>query len=168
MKYFLILFMLLTTSFADSNKLIIDATNFETNDSKGITVFSGKVKLQKDKDKLNSEKLEIFMKAKNKRKTTEAIKYVATGNVNFEIHSKGKIYKGKGNKLIYLPKTQEYTILGNGYVKEQTEQRELFGESIFINQSTGNAKVKGSEKKPVRFIINVEKNEKIDKKVNEN
>ena len=160
MKYFLIFLMFITLSFASSNKLIIDATNFETDDLKGVTIFSGNVKLQKDKDKLNSQKLEVFMEPKAQRKTNEAIKYIATGNVDFEIHIKEKVYKGKGDKLIYIPKSQEYTISGNGYVKELTEEKELFGNNIFINQLTGNAKVEGSEEKPVRFIINVENNKK--------
>lgn len=160
MKYFFIFLILTTLGFASSNKLIIDATNFETDDIKGLTVFSGNVKLQKDKDRLNSEKLEVFLEPKAQRKTTEAIKYVASGNVSFEIYIKEKIYKGKAEELIFIPKDQEYTISGNAYLKETTEEKELFGDEIFINQLTGNAKVKGSEDKPVRFIINVENNKK--------
>lgn len=155
MKYFILLLSLTLFANAASEKLIIDASTFETDDSKGITTFTGNVKLVMEQDKLNSQKLEIFMKPNSKGKAVEPLKYVATGGTTFEIMSNGKIYKGKGNKIIYSPNTQEYTIIGNGYVKEETEKRELFGEIIYINQLTGNAKVNGSEKKPVRFIIDV-------------
>lgn len=159
MKFLLMVLLTSSMLFATSEKLIIDAKNFETDDSKGITIFTGNVKLKKAKDKLNSQKLEIFMKANSKSKA-QPDKYIATGNADFEIHTNGKIYKGKGNKIIYEPKKQEYTIIGNGHVKEEVEKRELFGETIYINQVTGNAKVKGTSKKPVRFIINIENGEK--------
>lgn len=161
MKLLLVAAMLSSTLLlAASEKLIIDAKNFETNDAKGLTTFTGDVKLKMSKDKLNSQKLEIYMKPKSKAKVKQPLKYVATGNASFEIHTNGKIYKGKGDKIIYLPKKKEYSVVGSGYIKEVVENRELFGERIYINQLTGNAKVQGSSKKPVRFIINVDNGEK--------
>ena len=160
MKFFLTLLISSSLLFAASEKLIIDAKNFETNDAEGITIFTGDVKFSMTKDRLNSEKLEIFMKPKSKVKAKEPLKYIATGNVSFEIYTNGKVYKGKGNKVIYNPKDEEYSISGNGYIKEEIEGRELFGENIYINQITGNAKVSGSSTKPVRFIINIDNKEK--------
>ena len=160
MKFLLGLLITSSLLFSASEKLIIDAKNFETDDAKGITVFTGDVKLKKVKDKLNANKLEIFMTPNSKGKSRQPLKYIATGNADFEIHSNGKIYIGKGEKVIYVPKSQEYTVLGNGYLKETTEDKELFGEKIFINQLTGNARVSGSEKKPVRFILNIESGKK--------
>ena len=160
MKTLLAVLLSSTLLLAASEKLIIDAKNFETNDAKGLTVFTGDVKLKMSKDKLNSQRLEIFMKPKAKGKAKEPLKYIATGNASFEIHTNGKIYKGKGNKIIYNPKKEEYTVLGNGYIKEVVEKRELFGEKIYINQTTGNAKVSGSSNKPVRFIINIDNGDK--------
>ncbi|WP_258239444.1 LptA/OstA family protein [Arcobacter sp. LA11] len=158
---FLIGFLICVTSiFADTQKLIIDASNFETNDAKGLSIFTGDVKLKMAKDKLNSDKLEIYVKPQTKGKAKKPLKYIATGNVDFEIVSNEKHYKGKGNKVIYNPDKQEYTVIGNGYLKEVTEDRELFGEKIFINQLTGSAKVSGSKKKPVRFILNIENGDK--------
>lgn len=156
MKFLIGLLITSTLLFAVSEKLIIDAKNFETDDIKGLTTFTGNVKLKKVKDRLNSDKLEIYMKPKEEGKSRQASKYVATGNADLEIHTNGKIYIGKGKKIIYIPEKQEYTVLGNGYLKEITESRELFGEKILINQLTGSAKVSGSENKPVRFIINIE------------
>ncbi len=160
MRYLIGLFLSLTLLFAQTGKLIIDAENFETSDSKGITIFTGSVKLKMAKDKLNSDRLEIYVKPNSKGKVKQPIKYEATGNVDFVIFSNDKHYKGKGDKIIYNPSKSEYTVIGNGYIKEETEQRELFGEKIFINQLTGNARVSGSKEKPVRFILNIESNNK--------
>jgi len=160
MKFLIGLLVTSTLLFSATDKLVIDAKNFETDDSKGITIFTGNVKLKKAKDKLNSNKLEIYMKPKTKGKARQPLKYIATGNADFEIHTNGKIYKGKGSKIIYDPVKQEYTVIGNGYIKEEVEQRELFGDKIFINQLTGNARVSGSDKKPVRFILNIESGDK--------
>jgi len=156
----LLSFLISSSLLFAAEKLIIDAKNFETNDAKGITVFTGNVKLQMTKDKLNSQKLEIFMKPNSKGKSKKPLKYVASGNASFEIHTNGKIYKGKGKRVIYSPKKGEYTIIGDGKIKEETEGRELYGERIFINQLTGNAKVQGTNNKPVRFIIDIDNGEK--------
>ncbi|WP_417331983.1 LptA/OstA family protein [Halarcobacter sp.] len=162
MKLLLKLALASTLVFANANteKLIIDAKNFETDDKKGISIFTGNVKLKMAKDRLNANKLEVFMKPKAQGKNLEPLKYIATGNVSFTIFSNGKHYKGKGNKVIYDPKKLEYTVLGKGYLNEVTEDRKLYGEKIFINQETGNAKVSGTDNKPVRFILNIDSGKK--------
>ena len=159
MKFLIGFLLCVTVLFGETQKLVIDATNFETNDLKGLSIFTGDVKLKMDKDKLNSDKLEIYVKPQTKGKAKKPLKYIATGNVDFEIFSNNKHYKGKGKKVTYNPNKQEYVITGNGYLKEVTEDRELFGEKIFINQLTGSAKVNGSKKKPVRFILNIDNGE---------
>ncbi|AXH12501.1 LptA/OstA family protein [Halarcobacter bivalviorum] len=162
MKLLLKLALLSTLAFANasSEKLIIDAKNFETDDNKGISIFTGNVKLKMAKDRLNSDKLEVFMTPNAKGKNLEPLKYIATGNVSFTIFSNGKHYNGKGNKVIYDPKKLEYTVIGKGYLNEVTEDRKLYGEKIFINQETGNAKVSGTDNKPVRFILNIDSGKK--------
>ncbi len=149
-----------TLLFAQTQKLVIDALNFETDDSTGLSIFKGNVKLLMNKDKLKSDKLEVYVKPNSKGKAKEPLKYIATGNVHLNIFSQGKEYKGKGDKIIYIPKEKEYEIIGNGYLKELVEDREIFGNKIIINQLKGTAKVTGSEKKPVRFIINMDSGDK--------
>lgn len=160
MKFLIGFFLSASLLFAQTQKLVIDASNFETNDAKGLSIFTGNVKLRMAKDKLNSDRLEIYVKPQTKGKARQPLKYIATGNVDFDIQSNGKHYTGKGKKVIYNPKNQEYTVIGDGYLKEVTEDRELFGEKIFINQLTGSAKVQGSKKKPVRFILNIDNGDK--------
>ncbi|XPV69942.1 MAG: LptA/OstA family protein [Halarcobacter sp.] len=156
MKYILALAFFISLSFAQQEKLVIDANSFEADDKRGISVFTGNVKLKMGNDRLNANKLEIYVDTKSKSKSKTPTKYIATGAVDFEIHSKGKIFIGNGNRVIYNPSKQEYTVIGKGYIKEKVEQREIYADKIFINQLTGSARVSGSEDKPVRFILNID------------
>lgn len=156
MKYLFIALLASTLLFAKTDKLIIDAKNFEANDAKGISIFTGDVKLTKAKDLLLADKLEVYMTPNVPGTPRTPIKYIATGKVEFEIVSNGKEYEGKGDKVIYNPAKQQYTIIGNGFLKEKIEDRKLYGDKIYINQLTGEAKVSGTKNKPVRFILNVE------------
>ena len=89
----------------------------------------------------------------------EEISNTKTTDDAFEIITKEKHYIGNGDKVIYSPQKEEYTILGNGYLQEKNDDRKVYGDTIFVNQLTGEARVKGSEQKPVRFIINIERGE---------
>ena len=153
MKILIMLF--LSISFLFSQKLIIDANKFEAYDEKGLSVFTGNVKMTKGEDALEADKLEVYLSKKNKNKKREPLKYIATGSVKFKVKAADKIYEGKGDKVVYNPKKMEYTITGNGLLKEKFEDKKLFGDKIFINQATGEAKINGSESKPVRFIIDL-------------
>ncbi|GGD38057.1 hypothetical protein GCM10012288_10190 [Malaciobacter pacificus] len=155
MKYLASLLLSSTLLFGASEQLIIDAKNFEASDKEGVSTFSGNVKIQMGKDKLNAEKVSIFFNTNGKNPT----KYEATGNVNFEFNTKTKKYIGKGNKVVYSPLKEEYTIIGNGFLQEKNDNRKIYGEKIYVNQLSGEAKVSGSDNKPVRFIIDVKRGE---------
>lgn len=155
--------MLLAISFLFSDKLIIDANKFETYDEKGLSIFTGKVKMLKVDDELKADKLEVYLSKKNENQKREPLKYIAYGNVEFKVKAATKLYEGKGDKVVYEPKKMQYIITGNGFLKEKTEDRKLYGDKIYINQVTGEAKVSGTENKPVRFIIDLG-----EKKTNEN
>lgn len=141
--------------FAQNEELIIDAKNFEADDKKGISTFTGSVKVKMGEDKLNAQKVDIFFVTNNGSKTP--VKYEATENVDFEIKSKDKFYVGKGDKVIYSPQKEEYTIIGNAFVHEKNDDRKIYGDTIYVNQLTGEAKVNGNDNKPVRFIVNMER-----------
>ena len=153
MKKIFILAFLVTSIFAE--KLIIDAKKFEAYDEKGLSVFTGNVDMKRDKDELQSDRLEVYLSKKTENKKREALKYIALGNVSFKIKTADKLYEGKGDKVVYDPKKLIYTITGDGFIKELTEDKKLFGDKIYVNQATGEAKVSGSDDKPVRFIIDL-------------
>ena len=152
----IILGLFLSISFVFGQKLIIDANSFESNDLKNITIFKGNVQLEMSKDKLSSDKLEIYSKVNSIGKKKKFFKYIALGNVKFEISSNQKLYKGRGDSLRYNLESQEYTIIGNAFLEETMEAREIYGDTISINKLTSIAKVKGNDKKPIRFILNME------------
>lgn len=164
MKFICTLLFIATSLFAlteekTKNQLVIDAEQFEAFDRKGLSTFTGNVKMVRYKDKLNSDKLEVYIIPKKKGEEKQkrvVLKYVATGNVSFEVYTKDKHYLGKGTKVIYKPKELEYEIIGKGSIKELNDDKTLFGERIILNQSTGEAKVSGAKNKPVRFIMEIE------------
>jgi lipopolysaccharide export system protein LptA len=141
------------------NKLIIDSNSFESQDNNGILIFTGNVKMTRLKDKLDANKVVVYLSQKQEGSSNkEAEKYIATGDVFFEIFTQTKHYEGKGDKVIYLPKKMQYEIIGNGYLKDITEDKTLLGDTIYIDQKSGNANVKGSKDKPVRFILSIDNN----------
>lgn len=163
MKYLATILLSSTLLFAANEQLIIDAKNFEANDTKGVSTFTGNVKIGMGKDKLNADKVEIYFTNDKKNGKTPS-KYEASGNVSFEIVSKAKHYLGKGDKVIYSPLKEEYTILGNGFLQEKNDDRKIYGDKIYVNQLTGEAKVSGSNNNPVRFIINVQRGQQEENK----
>lgn len=160
MRYLVLFLFSISLIFGKSEQLIVDAQNFKANDKKGISVFTGDVKIKMGKDKLNAQKVEIYFGTDEKTKAKVAKKYIATGDVDFVIVTEKKHYVGKGNKIIYSPLKEEYTVLGNGVLEEKVDDRQIFGETIYVNQLTGEAKVSGSKNKPVRFIINIQRGNK--------
>jgi len=151
------LLILSTFLLAQVQQLVIDAKNFEADDKKGISIFTGDVKIKMGKDILNAQKVEIFFVNKKGSENKVPSKYIATGKVNFEIVTELKHYVGNGDKIIYSPIKQEYTVIGNGFLQEKNDDRKIYGDKIYVNQLSGEARVSGSDKKPVRFIINIER-----------
>ena len=149
-----------TLLFAQSETLIIDAQDFQADDKKGISIFTGNVKIKMGEDKLNAQRVDVFFETDKKTNSKTPLRYEATGKADFEIVTKDKHYVGNGDKIIYSPQKEEYTIIGNGFIHEQNDDRKIYGDTIYVNQLSGEAKVKGSENKPVKFIINVDRGNK--------
>ena len=69
-------------------QLTIDAQQFESFNQKGLSVFTGNVKMKRVNDTLNSDKLEVYMTPKtnsNSKTKRTVLKYIATGNVSFSV-----------------------------------------------------------------------------------
>ena len=156
MKYLIGTLICSTLLLAQSETLVIDAQNFEADDKKGISIFTGNVKIKMGEDKLNAEKVDVYFTTDKDNKKVP-LKYEATGKADFEIVTADKHYFGNGDKVIYSPQKEEYTILGNGFLQEKNDNRKVYGDTIYVNQLTGEARVKGRKQKPVKFIINVER-----------
>ena len=64
-----------------------------------------------------------------------------------EIVTKDKHYVGKGDKIIYNPKKEEYNIIGNGFVHEQKDDRKVYGDNILKKEKV---ELKGNKNYRVR------------------
>ena len=156
MKYLIGTLICSTLLLAQSETLVIDAQDFQADDKKGISTFTGNVKIKMGQDKLNADKVDVYF-ATDKDNKKVPLKYEATGKADFEIITVDKHYIGNGDKVIYSPQKEEYTIIGNGFLQEKNDDRKVYGDTIYVNQLNGEARVKGSEQKPVKFIINVDR-----------
>ena len=155
MKYlYLLTFFLLFNVQAEQLKIV--AKSFHSDEKKGLTVFSGDVKITKGADKLNASKVTVSTNAK--RKPT---KYVAQGNVSFFIKTENKaIYQGTAGKAIFVPAKKEYHFYQNVHIEQLNEKKEIIGEEVIISTVEGKAHAKGGDRKPVVMTFELEEEEK--------
>ena len=130
----------------------VNADNFFADENKQISEFTGNVHIKKGAyDELFANKVIVYFDTKR-----QPIKYVATGNARAKIAMKDKHYDGKGDTLTYEPATQTYTVTGNGHLHEVETDKNVYGEKIVVNQNSGTYNVNSDEKKPVKFIFQIE------------
>jgi len=156
MKKILIALNLLTLILcAEQVKIVADA--FQGNEKKGLTTFSGNVKITKGSDELNASRVTV-----RTDKDRTPYKYVAEGDVSFYIDLKDNnmTYKGDAGKVIYFPLKKEYHFYKNVHLYQIGTNRKVFGDEVKLNAKDGNAKAIGKEKTPVIMIFNIEDKEK--------
>ena len=150
MKFIIILAIFLT-SLLISQELKVKANSFKADEKSGTSIFSGKVNVIKGSDELNASRVEIYMDKKHK-----PTRFVATGNVSFKIKTKnGNMYRGKSQRLIYLPLKKEYHFFKSVHLKQLNDKKEIIGEEVFLNTINGKAYAKGAKNEPVIMIFNI-------------
>lgn len=138
-------------SFLFSQELKITADSFSADESKGISTFQGNVKVLKKNDELNASIVTIYT---NKKR--EPVKFVAIERVSFSVETKEHAkYSGSAGKVIYYPAKKEYHFYKNVHLKQINEKKEIQGDEVVLNTTTGKAYAKGIEKKPVIMIFNI-------------
>jgi len=137
--------------FAQDTYLDIDANSFEANEHKNFILFQGNVKMKKNNDLLMCQMLNINTKNINGKQVP--IDYKASGKVSFTINTKDNLLKGKGDLVFYYPKLKKYIIIGNGYLKDTKEDKEIKAHKIYIDELSGNIKIDGAKNKPVKFRL---------------
>ena len=145
-------------SFAKDSYLNIDADLFESKEKQNKLYFEGNVRLTKNNDLLTSKKLVINTKPSKNNPNKQVPKdYVATGDVEFTVHTKeNNILKGSGDKVYYYPDEQKYIIVGNGYLEDTKEDKKIRASKIYIDEKTGYTKIDGKKDKPATFSIKLE------------
>lgn len=137
------------TLLADKVEITSDSMKAENMEKK--VYFIGNVKIKQGKNQLHGDKVVVYFDENN-----ETNKYEAIGNVSFEFKQKKSFYTGHADKVTYLPMKAEYVLRGQAVIDDKINQRHVNGNEIIFNLLTGNAKVKGSARKPVKFIFDME------------
>lgn len=152
----LISFNLLISKIVDVD---IQAQYFESDENKNIVIFRGNVSMVKGDDTLVCD--EIILKTKINKDTnkTEIISYDATGDVSFTIKNENSYLIGNGQKVIYDLDKELYIIKGDGYIEDKLNKKMIRGENIYINQKTGQTRIDGTKKKPVKFKFTINSKE---------
>ncbi|MBN2825943.1 MAG: lipopolysaccharide transport periplasmic protein LptA [Campylobacterales bacterium] len=150
MRYLTVILLLLVTN-AYGAKVEITSDKFYADDNSSQVFFVDNVVVSKDKDRLFCDLLIVYF-----NKVQETKKYDASGNVRFEIFREGTHYKGSAKSVEYIVKLTQYTFRGNAVIHDLTSKRNLFGEEIILNSTTGKASVKSSDKRPSKFIFEME------------
>lgn len=135
--------MLLTFVYAEELKVISD--NFKGDQLKGVSVFTGNVKVTKGLDELNATKVTIYTD-----KDKKPIKYFAEGDVSFYIVTElQEKYKGKSQSAIYLPDQSEYHFYKKVDLIRLDDFRRVKGDKVVVNTVQGHASAESANDEPV-------------------
>ncbi len=137
------------TLFAE--KVEITSDSMKAENLKKEVHFIGNVKVKQLKSWLNGDKIIVYFDENN-----ETDMYEAIGSVSFEFKKEDSFYKGSADKVIYYPKKSQYILTGKAVIDDVLNKRHVNGDFITLDTITGNANVKGNEKKPVKFIFDME------------
>ncbi|ANE33975.1 lipopolysaccharide transport periplasmic protein LptA [Campylobacter hyointestinalis] len=136
----------------NAERIEVTSEDFFADEKALVSDLKGNVVIKKgDYDTLNADFVKIFFD-KNK----QPIKYVATGNAKFKFILNEKNYDGSGEELTYEPSKQLYTLKQNAYIHEMQTDKKVYGDIITVNQLEGTYKVTSKDKKPVKFIFQIE------------
>ncbi len=135
-----------------ASKVEITSDSMNANDMNKEVHFIGNAKVKQLKDWIHAEKIIVHLDEKNQAKMYEAI-----GNVTFEFQNEKGHYLGSSDRVKYFPLTSLYILTGKAKVNDLVNKRTAKGDEISVDMITGNSKVKGSKKKPVKFTFDTEK-----------
>ena len=148
MKFITIILSVLT--FANAANLEITSNDFFYKDGESKAQFSGNVVAKEGQSIIKANTLTVFLD-----ENSEAKKYKASGNVEFEIKNSKKDIQGKCTVLTYLPIEDKYILQGNVALNDILNSRKVYGDEIILDNKKGESYAKSSSKKPVKFIFKV-------------
>lgn len=150
LKFLITLLLLSLTLFGEQLQIIADS--FERNQQKKFSSFTGHVTIKKGLDELKASQVFVYVNDDN-----SPIKYEASGDVSFVVTTENNAtYMGNSQRLIFLPLKKEYQFYKKVFIKEKHTSRTLSGEKIVLNMTTGNAKIAGKAKLPVRVTFEID------------
>jgi lipopolysaccharide export system protein LptA len=148
----LLLLALFLTNTLGAQELKVLSDNFKGDQTKGLSIFTGNVKVTKGFDELNASKVTIYTDAD--RKPT---KYIAEGAVSFYIVTEmGEKYRGKSQRAIYLPNESEYQFYEKVDLIRLDDFRRVKGDKVVVNEIRGFANADSAGGEPVLMIFTME------------
>jgi lipopolysaccharide export system protein LptA len=150
-KFLLLSLFLLFSSTLFADRVEITSTSMKAENLKKEVHFIGNAKVKKGEDWLHADTVIVYFDDNN-----QTNKYEAIGNVTFELHNDKNNYLGEAQKVTYHPLTLVYVLEGKSVIDDIANKRHVHGDIIHLNMKTGDVKVKGSQKKPVKFIFDTE------------
>ncbi len=148
----LVLLLSLSSIYLSAEELKIISDNFKGDQQKGVSVFTGNVKITKGQDELNATKVTVYTDKERKPS-----KYFAEGDVSFYIVTEMKeIYRGKSQSAIYLPNESEYHFYKKVDLIRLDDYRRVKGDKVIVNTVAGNAAAESVDNEPVVMIFTLE------------
>jgi len=146
-----IILLLILTQALFAEKVEITSTSMEAEELKKEVHFIGDAKIIKGGDWLHADRVIVYFGENN-----ETSKYEAIGSVSFEFKKDEMHFKGNADKVIYNIVKSLYVLKGKAVIDDLVKKSHVDGDEIMLDMSTGSVDVKGSSKKPVKFIFEME------------
>ena len=150
LNIFKLLLLILLTAALWAEKVNVTSTSMTAENLKKQIHFTGDAKAVQGKSWIHGDEIIVYFDENNETKQYEAI-----GLVTFEFIEKNSSYKGSADKVTYYPVKDQYILTGKAIIDDLINKRHVNGDEITLDMITGNANVKGSRKKPVKFIFDM-------------
>ncbi len=150
LNFLKIILLVLFTGLLFAQKVDITSDNMTAEDLKKEVHFIGDAKVVQGKSWIHGDEIIVYFDENN-----ETEKYEAIGLVTFEFIEEKSSYKGSADKVTYYPVKAQYILTGKAIIDDLINKRHVNGDEITLDMTTGNANVKGSRKKPVKFIFDM-------------
>jgi len=151
LKFFKIILLLVLTQTLFAEKVKITSTSMEAEEAKKEVHFIGDAKVIKGDDWLHADRVIVYFNENN-----ETSMYEAIGSVSFEFKREEQHFKGSADKVEYHIFKSLYILKGKAVIDDLVKKSHVDGDEITLNMSTGSVDVKGTSKKPVKFIFDME------------
>jgi len=150
LNFIKIVLFVLFTGVLFAQKVNVTADNMKAENLKKEVHFMGNAKVVQGKSWIHADQIIVYFDENNQTK-----KYEAIGLVTFEFIQEKSSYKGSADNVTYLPLKDQYILRGKAIINDIINKRHANGDEIMLDMITGNANVKGSRKKPVKFIFDM-------------
>ena len=151
MNFFKILILFIFTQTLFAEKVEITSTSMEAEELKKEVHFIGNAKIKKGSDWLHADKVIVYFGENN-----ETSMYEAIGSVSFEFKKDENHFKGSADRVVYNILKSLYILKGKAVIDDLVKKSHVNGDEIMLDMTTGSVDVKGSSKKPVKFIFDME------------